>query len=89
MKPEERASISVSKQTHAAFTNYCAQLTVKTGESQTQDSAILSLLEIANNAAQPAQAPSEVTKRFFIVMTVTLWLAVLVIGTLFAAHVLL
>jgi hypothetical protein len=44
MKKEDRATISVSKKTHAEFETYRAKLSAKRGKVQTQDDAILALL---------------------------------------------
>jgi hypothetical protein len=92
MKPEERASISVSKKTHAELMKYCAQLSMQTGESQTQDSVISALLEEATTRSTP-ETPEIfkdiVTKRFLIYTQLTLWVALAILGALFAAHILL
>jgi hypothetical protein len=45
MKKEDRATISVSKKTHAEFETYRAKLSAEKGKIQTQDDAILALLE--------------------------------------------
>jgi hypothetical protein len=45
MKKEDRATISVSKKTHADFEEYRAKLSAEKGKVQTQEDAILALLE--------------------------------------------
>jgi len=45
MKREDRATISVSKKTHADFEKYRAELSAKRRKVQTQDDAIIALLE--------------------------------------------
>jgi hypothetical protein len=92
MKPEERASISVSKQTHAELMKYCTQLSMQTGESQTQDSVISALLTEAKTRStqETPEIPKDiVTRRFLILTQVTLWVALAILGALFAAHILL
>jgi hypothetical protein len=48
MKKEDRATISVSKKTHVEFEMYRAKLSAEKGKIQTQDDAILALLEAKN-----------------------------------------
>ena len=45
MKKEDRATISVSKKTHADFEKYRAKLSAERGKVQTQDDAIKALLK--------------------------------------------
>ncbi len=45
MKKEDRATISVSKKTHADFEKYRAKLSAEKGKVQTQDDAIKALLK--------------------------------------------
>ena len=45
MKKEDRATISVSKKTHAEFEAYRAKLSAERGRVQTQDDAIKGLLK--------------------------------------------
>jgi hypothetical protein len=45
MKKEDRATISISKKTHAEFEAYRAKLSAERGKVQTQEDAILALLE--------------------------------------------
>ncbi|HYA33288.1 MAG TPA: hypothetical protein VEG65_04765 [Candidatus Bathyarchaeia archaeon] len=45
MKREDRATISVSKKTHAQFEKYRAELSAKMGKVQTQDDVVKALLE--------------------------------------------
>jgi hypothetical protein len=47
MKKEDRATISVSKKTHAEFEAYRAKLSAERAKVQTQEDAILALLELA------------------------------------------
>jgi len=92
MKPEERASISVSKKTHAELMKYCAQLSMQTGESQTQDAVISALLKEAKTRSTPEtpEIPKDiVTRRFLIFTQAALWIALAILGALFAAHLLL
>jgi hypothetical protein len=92
MKPEERASISVSKKTHAELMKYCAQLSMQTGESQTQDSVISALLVEAKTRSNPKtpEMPKDiVTKHFLTITQVALWVALAILWALFAAHILL
>jgi hypothetical protein len=92
MRPEERASISVSKKTHAELTKYCTQLSMQTGESQTQDSVISALLKVATTRSTPEtpEIPKDiVTKRFLIYILAALWIALAILGALFTAHILL
>jgi len=91
MKPEERASISVSKKTHGELMKYCAQLSMQTGESQTQDSIISALLKEAKTRSTPEtpEIPKDiVTRRFLIYTQVALWVALALLGALFTAHIL-
>ena len=46
MKKEDRATISVSKKTHADFEEYRAKLSAKRGKVQTQDEVVRALLEM-------------------------------------------
>jgi hypothetical protein len=46
MKREDRATISVSKKTHADFEEYRAKLSAKRGKVQTQDEVVRALLEM-------------------------------------------
>jgi hypothetical protein len=48
MKKEDRATISVSKKTHADFEKYRATLSAERGKVQTQDEVVRVLLEMAN-----------------------------------------
>ena len=48
MKKEDRATISVSKKTHADFEKYRAILSAKRGRVQTQEDVVRALLERAN-----------------------------------------
>jgi hypothetical protein len=92
MKPEERASISVSKKTHTELMKYCAQLSIQTGESQTQDSVISALLKEAKTRSTPetSEIPNDiVTRRFLIFTLAALWIALAILGALFTAHMLL
>jgi hypothetical protein len=92
MKPEERASISVSKQTHAELMKYCAQLSMQTGESQTQDSVISALLKEAKTRSTPKTQEilkDIVTRRFLMFTLAALWIALAILGALFSVHVLL
>ncbi|MGZ4951715.1 MAG: hypothetical protein ACXV5K_11880 [Halobacteriota archaeon] len=94
MKPEERASISVSKKTHAELMKYCAQLSMQTGESQTQDSVISALLNEAKTRSAPETPetpaiPKDMVRvRFLIFTLAALWIALAILGALFAAHIL-
>ena len=45
MKKEDRATISVSKKTHADFEKYRAKLSAEREKVQTQDDALRALLE--------------------------------------------
>jgi hypothetical protein len=45
MKKEDRATISVSKKTHADFETYRAKLSAERGKVQTQDDVIKALLQ--------------------------------------------
>jgi hypothetical protein len=45
MKREDRATISVSKKTHADFERYRAKLSAERGKVQTQDDVVKALLE--------------------------------------------
>ena len=45
MKKEDRATISVSKKTHADFEEFRAKLSTKRGKVQTQDDVVIALLE--------------------------------------------
>jgi hypothetical protein len=45
MKRGDRATISVSKKTHADFEKYRAKLSAKRGKVQTQEDAVIALLE--------------------------------------------
>jgi hypothetical protein len=47
MKKEDRATISVSKKTHADFERYRAKLSAERGKIQTQDDVVKALLENA------------------------------------------
>jgi hypothetical protein len=47
MKREDRATISVSKKTHADFEEYRATLCAKRRKVQTQDDVVMALLEMA------------------------------------------
>ena len=47
MKKDDRATISVSKKTHADFEAYRAKLSAERGKVQTQDEVVMALLEIA------------------------------------------
>jgi hypothetical protein len=47
MKREDRATISVSKKTHAEFEGYRAKLSAKRGKVQTQEDIVRALLEMA------------------------------------------
>jgi hypothetical protein len=96
MKPEERASISVSKKTHAELMKYCAQLSMQTGESHTQDSVICALLKEAHTLSTPEtpetpetpRIPEDiVTRRFLILTQLALWVALAILGALFTAHI--
>ena len=48
MKKEDRATISVSKKTHADFEKYRATLSAEREKVQTQDDVVKALLEKAN-----------------------------------------
>jgi hypothetical protein len=48
MKVGDRATISVSKKTHADFEKYRATLSAERGKVQTQDDVVRALLEMAN-----------------------------------------
>ena len=48
MKREDRATISVSKKTHADFEEYRAKLSAERKKVQTQDDVVRALLEKAN-----------------------------------------
>jgi hypothetical protein len=93
MKPEERASISVSKKTHAELMKYCAQLSMQTGESHTQDSVICALLKEAHTLSTPETPETPripeniVTRRFLILTQLALWVALAILGALFTAHI--
>ena len=45
MKKEDRATISVSKKTHADFEEFRAKLSAKRGKVQPQDDVVIALLE--------------------------------------------
>ena len=45
MKKEDRATISVTKKTHAEFERYRAKLSAERGKVQTQDDVVRALLE--------------------------------------------
>ena len=45
MKKEDRATVSVSKNTHADFEKYRAKLSAEREKVQTQDDAVRALLE--------------------------------------------
>lgn len=45
MKKEDRATISVSKKTHADFERYRAKLSADRGKVQTQDDVVKALLQ--------------------------------------------
>ena len=47
MKKEDRATISVSKKTHADFEEYRAELSAERKKVQTQDDVVTALLEMA------------------------------------------
>ena len=47
MKREDRATISVSKKTHANFEEYRATISAKRGKVQTQEGVVRTLLEKA------------------------------------------
>jgi hypothetical protein len=49
MKREDRATISVSKKTHADFEEYRAKLSAERGRVQTQEDCVRALLEKAND----------------------------------------
>ena len=48
MKRDDRATISVSKKTHADFEKYRATLSAKRGKVQTQEEVVKTLLEKEN-----------------------------------------
>ena len=48
MKRDDRATISVSKKTHADFEKYRAILSAKRGKVQTQEDVVRALLEKAH-----------------------------------------
>jgi hypothetical protein len=48
MKREDRATISVSKKTHADFEKYRATLSAERGKVQTQEDVVRALLEMTN-----------------------------------------
>ena len=48
MKRDDRATISVSKKTHADFEKYRAILSAKRGKVQTQEDVVKAFLEKAN-----------------------------------------
>jgi len=48
MKKEDRATISVSRKTHADFEKYRATWSAEKGKVQTQDDVVRALLEKAN-----------------------------------------
>jgi hypothetical protein len=48
MKREDRATISVSKKTHAVFEEYRAKLSAERKKVQTQDDVVRALLEMVN-----------------------------------------
>jgi len=48
IKKEDRATISVSKKTHADFEKYRATLSAERGKIQTQEDVVMALLEKAN-----------------------------------------
>ena len=48
MKRDDRATISVSKKTHADFEKYRATLSAKRGKVQTQEDVVKAFLEKAN-----------------------------------------
>ena len=49
MKRDDRATISVSKKTHADFEKYRATLSAKRGKVQTQEEVVRTLLEKVND----------------------------------------
>jgi len=53
MKRDDRATISVSKKTHADFEKYRALLSAKRGKVQTQEEVVRALLENANEWSEP------------------------------------
>ncbi|GEM_PF-434622 len=48
MKRDDRATISVSKKTHADFEQYRARLSAERKKVQTQEDVVRALLEMAN-----------------------------------------
>ena len=50
MKRDYRATISVSKKTHADFEKYRATLSAKSGKVQTQEEVVRTLLEKVNES---------------------------------------
>jgi len=56
MKREDRATISVSKKTHADFEEYRAKLSAKRGKVQTQDEVVRALLEMVQEEQHKACA---------------------------------
>jgi hypothetical protein len=49
MKKDDRATISVSKKTHADFEKYRATLSAERGKVQTQEDVVRTLLEMVND----------------------------------------
>jgi hypothetical protein len=49
MQKEDRATISVSKKTHAEFERYRAILSAERGKVQTQEDVVRALLEMVND----------------------------------------
>jgi hypothetical protein len=49
MKRDDRATISISKKTHADFEKYRASLSAKREKVQTQEDVVRALLEKAND----------------------------------------
>jgi hypothetical protein len=49
MKRDDRATISVSKKTHADFEKYRVKLSAERGKVQTQDEVVRALLEMVND----------------------------------------
>jgi hypothetical protein len=49
MKREDRATISVSKKTHAEFEAYRAKLSAERGKVQTQEDVVKALLKMVND----------------------------------------
>jgi hypothetical protein len=50
MKRGDRATISVSKKTHADFEKYRAELSAKRGKVQTQEEVVKALLEVVQES---------------------------------------